>query len=645
MAAERSQVSTAGDSPRHARTDGVLGALVDRAANEPDRIAYRFEDLGIWNSVSWRTLARRVEHLAAGLERLGIERGDRVAFLTDPTPHWLALDLAVQALGAIPYSMYPSAPREEIEDLLRRGGARAAVVLGHEEFERVLEVADRCSSLEHLVVTDPRGMSGERDGARPAQILVETLEREGSAGDPVSLAERVEVLDPDSSAAIVFSAGVAGSPRPMTWTASALIGAVNRWAAGGFADSGLHEPDGRDRMVAELPVAHVAGRMFQGVLPLTHGVVLHFPEGVAGLRGALRAVSPTISVAPGRAWRLAAERLESAVNSSGWVRRSIVRRAVACRTIASESSGWRRVLGTVASVLLGPVVVRPALSKLGTASLRAAHVVDAGLPHNVARAWKTWGVELTDAYSTAELGVVALGPAARGDRFRRPLTLLEGVDARVAEGGELLVRVGDASVGVDDSRPVDVWTRTGDLGEVDGGTISVLGPVAGVITPQGGESVDAWVVERVLTNSPYILGAIVATDDGDLEAIIEPALGALRDRFGSDREIGTAPGELLTTTAAQTLLRDEVVTANRQLAEAGLPSLARVSVLTRTLDPQAGDPVTPTRKPKRGVTSLEIDSAGILLEVTDVASDVGSDVRRSDRGADHPAAATGDVLG
>ena len=54
---------------------------------------------GEWRSTSWREAARQVAALAASLQRIGIERGERVMLVSENRPEWLIADLGIMAAG------------------------------------------------------------------------------------------------------------------------------------------------------------------------------------------------------------------------------------------------------------------------------------------------------------------------------------------------------------------------------------------------------------------------------------------------------------------------------------------------------------------------------------------------------------------
>ena len=79
----------------------TINKLIREAAARYDRpVALAAKDDGDWKSISHRELLERVRHTSVGLHALGVEKGDRVAILSESRPEWTLIDLATLGCGA-----------------------------------------------------------------------------------------------------------------------------------------------------------------------------------------------------------------------------------------------------------------------------------------------------------------------------------------------------------------------------------------------------------------------------------------------------------------------------------------------------------------------------------------------------------------
>ena len=90
----------------------VTGAFLHAVENHPDEPA--LADAEGTFALTWREYGARVGALAAGLQALGVGRGDRVALLMGNRPEFNLIDSAALFLGAVPFSIYSTSASEQI---------------------------------------------------------------------------------------------------------------------------------------------------------------------------------------------------------------------------------------------------------------------------------------------------------------------------------------------------------------------------------------------------------------------------------------------------------------------------------------------------------------------------------------------------
>src|SRR3954471_21571086 len=101
-------------------------AFRDTVDRVPDRVALRTKDDAV--SLTWGRLRDRVDALAGGLAKLGVQRGDTVALMFGNRPEFHLADLAAMTLGATPFSIYQTYTPEQIQYVVDDSGARVAIV-------------------------------------------------------------------------------------------------------------------------------------------------------------------------------------------------------------------------------------------------------------------------------------------------------------------------------------------------------------------------------------------------------------------------------------------------------------------------------------------------------------------------------------
>src|SRR5277367_5923820 len=133
----------------HAAT--IAEAFCITAAERSEDVAIRTKDDAF--TITWGELRKRVDSLAGGLAKLGLERGQTVALMLSNRPEFHLCDLAAMMLGATPFSIYNTYRPEQIRHLIEDSEAKF-LICEQEYLATVLEAREQLPSLEHVILID-----------------------------------------------------------------------------------------------------------------------------------------------------------------------------------------------------------------------------------------------------------------------------------------------------------------------------------------------------------------------------------------------------------------------------------------------------------------------------------------------------------
>jgi acyl-CoA synthetase (AMP-forming)/AMP-acid ligase II len=243
--------------------DRVLVDVVrERAASHPDRVFVTDGTL----TVTYGELLEGAIRLAAGLRRLGVERGDRVVVQMPNWAEFTTIVVALSRLGAVLVPTMPIFRHDEVGYVLEHSGAK--VVIGPHVFHRFDHLAmftalrDRVPTLEHVVVA--RAEYPERlEGALDLGSLLED-------GDVDELdAALGETAAPDDPFLVVYTSGTTSRPKGCLHTFNTVH------AAALVLNERLHV-DEHDVVFNPSPVSHSTGLITGILMPLLVGGGTHF---------------------------------------------------------------------------------------------------------------------------------------------------------------------------------------------------------------------------------------------------------------------------------------------------------------------------------------------------------------------------------
>ncbi|WP_298609786.1 AMP-binding protein [uncultured Thiothrix sp.] len=93
--------------------------LVYQSEQQPQGIALRYKQRGIWQTKTWKELSEVLEKLAAALIECGFGSDDSLVLITPPSSEALLLALAAQALGGKAIPLDPQLSNTELVTLLK----------------------------------------------------------------------------------------------------------------------------------------------------------------------------------------------------------------------------------------------------------------------------------------------------------------------------------------------------------------------------------------------------------------------------------------------------------------------------------------------------------------------------------------------
>jgi len=575
--------------------------LCERARRLPDSVAFRSKHFGIYRERRWRDYAGLVAHAARALQSLGIGRGERVAIMGDVCEEWMICDLAAQSLGAIVYGIYPTAAMAEVEYQMRDGGACVFIAEDQEYVDKILPIADRLLNLRAIVVLDDAAMFGY---AHPKLQRFGELLGRVSAVDIDWLEAQVSALSPEDAAFIVYTSGTSGHPK------GALVSHGKHLAATYSIVTQYPTLSERShRTVIYLPMCHVLGRDVAITLPLISQLVPHFGEDPEDFATTLFEVAPTVLfTVPRYLQKFASHVLVGILNSSGIKRfaydfamrfaREHARRRWDGRASATQEAYYQ---------LLRMAVFRPILNKLGFDQLQLVVSGGASLPAETAALWHMYGVNVVEIYGqTEEAGGIIAGQRGPFPRPGSVGTPVEGVELRLADDGEVLIRSIDLfecywrnDEATREVKGADGWLRTGDVGEWRDGALRLVDRARDFLVTAGGKTISPSFIENALRASPYIAEAVVFGHGRKyLTAIIEIDFDTVADWARAHDVAYTGFTSLTVHPQIEGLIKAEIDKTNAGLAR--VEQIKTFRILPKALDPEEeGEPVTPTRKVKR----------------------------------------------
>jgi len=579
--------------------------LLHHARVRGDRPATREKDLGIWQTWTWAEVAADVRALACGLAAQGFGRGMHLAIIGDNRPRLYWSMIAAQALGGVPVPMYQDAPSAEFAYVLNDAEIAYAVVEDQEQVDKMLESLPQVPSLAHIYYDDARGLRNYEKVTSLDRLL--EIGREFDRAHPGFFEAEGAKGRTDDASVMLYTSGTTGKPKGVRQTHRAFIAAAD--GARGFDSLGPN-----DSILSYLPMAWVGDHLFSYAQWIVAGFTINCPESGETVMIDLREIGPTYYFAPPRIFENLLTQVMIRMEDASAVKRGLFRYfiALARRCGAEILDGKRVALTDRALYALGNLTVYgPLRNVLGMSRIRVAYTAGAAIGPDLFRFYRSIGINLKQFYgSTETCAYVCLQPD-RGVRFDTVGNPAPGVEVKIAENGEVLVRGPmllkeyykrpDATA---ESIDPEGYFHTGDAGIFDeGGQLKIIDRAKDVGKLSGGAMFAPNYIENKLKFFPHIKEAVVFGNGRDkVCAFLNIDLGSVGN-WAERRGIAySGYTDLAAKPEVYKLIGECVETVNTELAHEG--SLAdsqihRFLILHKELDPD-DDELTRTRKVRRG---------------------------------------------
>jgi long-chain acyl-CoA synthetase len=578
--------------------ESTLGALFERQAQARGGQPFlKQKQSGQWRVYTWAEVAQAAGRLRAGLLKLGLKPGDKIAIIAENCPQWVIVDQAGLGLGAAIVPIYTTISAEETRFILNDSQVSLAAVYGDTAVRKILALSGDLPALRYVLLMHP-GASGQQAASNPnAGPTVLAL----SAFDNEQSAKQFEGSR-DWLATIIYTSGTTGTPKGVMLTHGNLLANCEASAAAINLTSS-------DELLSFLPLAHAFERTAGYYTPLSVGGVISYAEGLSQLAQNLREIQPTHFLTVPRLLDVVRDRIRRAVEEAPAYRRKLFYLAMNVGQQAAEFRfrGERPPAHIALAMTLFRRLVFAKIRASFGARLRYLICGGSALSLDTFNFLAAAEVPIVEGYGLTEAGpVVSVNLHGR----TRPGTVgvpLANIEVTLAPDGELLVRGPSVMKGyykrAEETREVidaDGWLHTGDLATIDAeGFIAIRERKKEIIVLSGGKNVSPAYLESKLTADPFIAQACVVGDNRKHPgALLVPDVDALKSYLKERNLEHIERGELTRNAEIRNFYAHRLRAINRELASH--ERIGAFCLLEQSFS-QERDELTPTLKVRRKV--------------------------------------------
>jgi len=553
--------------------------------------AMLYRDAGKWLPISTSDFRRNVAGTVRALQRWGIQKGDRVAILSENRPEWSTADFAILLLGAVTVPVYATLTPEQTAYTLRDSGASVVFVSTESQLRKIQAILPQ-TQVKRIVVMDHIQIPGDL----PATCA---LMDEFMSHGPKNLDPQTEALarsvHPHDLATIIYTSGTTGTSKGAMLTHGNIASNINCSLLGFNMRPGLVS-------ISFLPLSHVTARHVDFSM-LYHGVTLAYCPFMENLTETFLEVHPSLCVSVPRVYEKIYAKTEA--NARGFAKRAMYRWALSVGRANKPAILAGRIPASASWKLANRLIFSKIREGLGG---QVETFISGGAPlgRELAEWFASVGIRIHEGYGLTETSPVIAVNTPVSHRIGTVGKILPNLEVRIAEDGEILVRGPSVFKGYW-NRPEetqnafqDDWFKTGDIGKIDAdGYLSVTDRKKELIKTSGGKFIAPQPIENSLKLNSLVGTAAIIGDKHKFAFVIVSPNFPLLEHWARDNDvIFSSSTELVENPKVQALYEGIVEEVNQNLAR--FEKLKRVLLVPEEFTAENGA-LTPTLKLRRRI--------------------------------------------
>lgn len=477
-----------------------------------ERPAISYKKQGEMITLTYAHFYERILMAARGLIKAGVQKGDRVAVLSENRAGWVIADMGILCAGGVTVPIYSTNMPDQVAYVINHSGAKIVFVSTKGQYEKLLEVRGQIPHVE-FVVSFERFMWDKK-------LPLYTLFQLSEISYPIQADEKARVeaiIDGIQRAdimSVIYTSGTTAEPKGVMLTHGNIL--YNTC----YAEAKVHQVYESDVMLSFLPLSHVFERTIGYYLTLSKGCHMVFAESIEKVPENMYEVKPTVMISVPRLFEKIHSRIFETVHQASALKRKIFHWAM---DVGHEYVHAKFVEGEVSGSLsfrhkIADRLVFSKLRKRFGGRLRFFMSGGAPLDKTINMFFWAIGIPILEGYGLTETSPVVCVNNFEQMKFGSIGTVLECTEVKLADDGELLVRGPLVMKGyyndehaTDETIDGEGWLKTGDIATIDDeGFIFIVDRKKEIIITSGGKNIPPQPVENEMKLDKYISQAFVS---------------------------------------------------------------------------------------------------------------------------------------
>lgn len=593
-----------------------------------------------YEGISYKDTLAKADALSAYFLSIGIQKGDRLGLMIENCPEYVYYDQALQQLGAINVSIYPTLSEHDVEYILNDSGCKTILVGNPFLLKKILKVAPNCPALSHIIPTFSDHQKLSVDFGGTAKIC--TLDDAIQEGNKKLEQYRKEIEDsrngvkPDDLAALIYTSGTTGTPKGVMLSHHNFVHNVR------VCLQHIPHITSEETFLSFLPLSHVFERTATYHICCAQGSKIAFAQSLELLAKNMMEVRPTVMNVVPRLLEKIHDKAMKNGTSAGGLKAKIFMWALGVgkeyRSVIEN--GKKPGPGLSIRQKIADRLVFSKIKEKTGGRLKFMISGGAALPQNIGEFFGNLGIIILEGYGLTETSpVMAVTEFTRqvygtvGRVVPEITVAIQDADTKKiiteqtwnsfdptfeSAEGEIILKGANVMKGYwnkpEDTAAVidqDGWFHTGDVGKFYKGNLKITDRIKNMIVNSYGKNVYPTPIENTYLKSSKIDQIFLIGDKREyITAIIVPSKENLMAEFNLTESFFQDNNQFIEDKNIIQWVRDDVKKLSSELSK-----FERIKnfIVKRNPFSIENDEITPTLKTKRRV--IEKKFAGEIEEM------------------------------
>ena len=596
--------------------------------------------------ITYKTTLDNADRISSFFLDNDIQKGDRIGFIVENCPEYVYYDQALQQLGCINVSIYPTLSDDDVEYIINDSQIKMILVGTHFLLKKLIKIAPNCPSLTHIIpkFDDYQKMAQSYSGNVRILSLNEVIAggEKTLSHNSAHISEMRDDVKPNDIASLIYTSGTTGTPKGV------MLSHLNFCHNVKVCLIQIPHITSEETFLSFLPLSHVFERTATYHICCAQGSKIAFAQSLELLGKNMMEVQPTVMSVVPRLLEKINEKAMKNGTSAGGLKTKIFLWSI------DIGSKYRNVVeaGKIPGMLLSMqrnIAEKLVFSKIKEKTggkLKFIISGGAALPQNIGEFFGNLGIKILEGYGLTETSpVMAVTEFTRQvygtvGRVIPEVTIgIQDADTKriitqqthetfdpnfESEEGEIILRGNNVMQGYwnkpeDTANAIDKdgWFHTGDVGKFYKGNLKITDRIKNMLVNSFGKNVYPTPIENTYLQSNRIDQIFLIGDKREyITAIIVPSKENMMETFGLTESFFQETDLFIRDENIVNWVQEDVRKYSGELAK-----FERIKGFILKRNPFTIDDgeMTPTLKIKRRVVekkfAAEIDEMYLLEEV------------------------------